>query len=154
MIQSFHRRFVAFAELLQHPVLLLIRLYWGFDFYQTGIGKLNNLERTADFFSSLNIPFPYFNAALAGTTEIVCGILLAAGLASRYVSIPLIVILMMAYATDDYEAAVNIISDVESFVDATPFRHLLAAVIILTFGAGKFSLDFLYQKLFAKKLPD
>ncbi|MFA6456071.1 MAG: DoxX family protein [Bacteroidota bacterium] len=137
----FHRKYVSAVSLLQHPLLLLIRLYWGYDFFQTGLGKLNNLDRTIEFFASLNIPFPHVNAIAAGTTELVCGILLMIGLGSRYFTVPLIVILCVAYATDDYEALSNIFKDPESFVAATPFQHLFASVVILVFGAGNFSAD-------------
>lgn len=150
-INKIHAHLLSAASLLQHPFLLLIRLYWGYDFFQTGMGKLNNLDRTAEFFLSLNIPFPYFNAAAAGSTEIVCGILLMIGLASRYASLPLIVILSAAYATDDYEALSNIFTDIESFVDATPFRHLLASLIVLVFGAGKISIDAIIASYFRNR---
>ncbi len=138
---KFHSVYTRILSYAQHPVLLLIRLYWGYDFFQTGMGKLNNLEGTTEFFASLNIPFPYLNAIAAGSTELVCGILLMLGLGSRYFTLPLIVILSMAYATDDREALMNIFSDTESFVAATPFNHLLASLIILVFGAGAFSID-------------
>ena len=51
------------ASFLQSPVLLLMRLYWGWSFFQTGFGKLMNHERTTDFFTSLNIPLPGLNAS-------------------------------------------------------------------------------------------
>lgn len=138
------------ASLMQHPFLLLVRLYWGYDFFQTGLGKLNNLDRTTEFFASLNIPFPQINAVVAGSTEMLCGALLMLGLVSRYASIPLIVILSVAFATDDVEALTNIFADVESFVDATPFRHLLASLIVFIFGAGKISADTLIESYFRK----
>ena len=47
---------------LQSPMLLLIRAYWGWQFAQTGWGKLHNLNRVADFFATLNIPAPHLNA--------------------------------------------------------------------------------------------
>ncbi|MHB1048738.1 MAG: DoxX family protein [Bacteroidota bacterium] len=149
-LNRIHTTMGSASTVLQHPLLLLVRLYWGYDFFQTGLGKLNNLERTAEFFASLDIPFPYFSAAAAGSTEIVCGVLLMIGLASRYAALPLIVILSMAYATDDYEALSNILTDVESFVDATPFRHLLASLIVLAFGAGKISIDAFISSYFKK----
>ncbi|MFA6437720.1 MAG: DoxX family protein [Bacteriovoracaceae bacterium] len=150
-INLFHKRYTNALALLQHPLLLLIRLYWGYDFFQTGLGKLNNLERTTDFFMSLNIPFPLFNAIAAGVTELLCGILLIIGLGSRYFTLPLIVILCIAYATDDYEALVNIFGDVEAFVAATPFQHLLASLIVLVFGAGAISADRLVRWKMEKK---
>ena len=142
-IKAFHARYLSIIPFLQHPLLLLIRLYWGYDFYQTGLGKLNNLERTTEFFSSLNIPFPHLNAMAAGTTELICGIFLMLGFGSRYFTLPLIVILCIAYATDDREALVNVFSDPESFVAATPFQHLLALLIVYVYGAGAFSIDWI-----------
>ncbi len=154
LVTSFHKQFTAAAETLQHPLLLLIRLYWGYDFFQTGMGKLNNLERTAEFFLSLGIPFPHLNAIAAGSTEIACGLLLVAGLGTRYAAVPLIVIMGMAYATDDYEALSNIVTDVESFVGATPFQHLLASMVLLAWGPGYFSADTIVAKFFrSRRLP-
>lgn len=149
--QNIHTIYTKFLSLLQHPLLLLIRLYWAYDFVQTGLGKLNNIERTTEFFASLNIPFPEVNAIVAGSTELLCGALLILGLGSRYCTLPLIVILCTAYATDDREALVNIFSDVESFVAATPFQHLLASLIVLVFGAGAFSVDALLRRAIARK---
>ncbi|MFA6468755.1 MAG: DoxX family protein [Bacteroidota bacterium] len=145
LIPDVHKRYVSAVSALRHPLLLLIRLYWGYDFFQTGLGKLSNLERTTEFFASLNIPFPQMNAVAAGTTELVCGTLLMIGLWSRYCTVPLIVILCIAYLTDDYEALSNIFSDVESFVAATPFQHLLASLILLIFGSGGISVDSILQ---------
>ncbi len=145
-----HTHMLSVVTPLQHPLLLLVRLYWGYDFFQTGLGKLNNLDRTTEFFASLDIPFPSINAVAAGSTEMICGVLIMIGLASRYASLPLIVILSAAYATDDYEALSNIFHDVESFVDATPFRHLLASLIVLVFGAGKISIDAFISRYFRK----
>jgi len=47
---------------LQSPFLLAVRLYWGWQFAQTGWGKLHNIAKITAFFVSLNIPFPAFNA--------------------------------------------------------------------------------------------
>ena len=54
---------------LQAPVLLVIRLYWGWACAQTGWGKLMNLDRTTGFFASLGIPAPKLNAIAAGVTS-------------------------------------------------------------------------------------
>lgn len=150
-ISTFNQRFVSLVSFLQHPLLMAVRLYWGYDFVQTGMGKLNNLEGTTAFFASLNIPFPQFNAVAAGTTEIVCGALLMIGFCSRYAAVPLIIMMGIAYGTDDREALINIISDAESFVAATPFQHLLASLIVLVFGAGLFSADGFIQRRMTQK---
>lgn len=136
----------ATADFLQSPLLLAIRLYWGWQFAQTGWGKLMNLDRTAGFFASLDIPLPKVNAVLAGGTECLGGVLLALGLFARPAAVPLIFTMLVAYGTADRDALNVIGSDPDKFVTAAPFLFLLASLIVLVFGPGKLSLDALLGK--------
>ena len=54
---------------LKSPFLLVIRLYWGWQFAQTGWGKLHNIDGVTEFFTSLNIPFPHVNAIFVANLE-------------------------------------------------------------------------------------
>lgn len=139
-------RLDAVADFLQSPLLLAIRLYWGWQFAQTGWGKLTHLDRTAGFFESLNIPLPKVNAVMAGGTECVGGALLALGLFARPASVPLIFCMGVAYATADRDALLAIRSDPDKFVTAAPFLFLLAALVVLAFGPGKLALDALFKR--------
>jgi putative oxidoreductase len=134
------------ADFLQSPLLLGLRLYWGWQFAQTGWGKLTHLGRTAGYFESLDIPLPKINAIMAGGTECVGGVLLALGLFARPASVPLIFTMLVAYWTADREALNAIGSDPDKFVTAAPFLFLLASLIVLVFGPGKLSLDALLGK--------
>lgn len=134
------------AGWLRSPFLLIIRLYWGWQFFQTGKGKLMNLDRTAGFFASLHIPAPKLNAIAAGSVECFGGLLLLLGLGGRIVPLPLIFTMIVAYATSEQEAVHALTSDPDKFVSAAPFLFLLAAVIIFVFGPGKLSLDALFAK--------
>ena len=134
------------ASALQSALLLAIRLYWGWQFHNTGWGKLTHLEKTTSFFQSLGIPFPEFNAILAGSTECFGGLLLLLGLGSRLVALPLIFTMIVAYATSEQPALHALFSNPDKFVSADPFAFLLASVIILIFGPGKYSLDYLIGK--------
>jgi putative oxidoreductase len=125
----------------QSPLLLLIRLWWGWSFVQTGWGKLTHLERTTNFFASLGLPAPLLNAAAAGTTELVGGAFLLLGLFARFVSPALIVVMLVAYATADREALAAVIRDTDKFTNAAPFLFLYAALIVFAFGPGRWSLD-------------
>jgi len=145
-VRSAYRLLIRSASYLQSPFLLIVRLYWGWQFFQTGKGKLSDLSQPTEFFTSLHIPFPAFNAALVGTTECVGGLLLLVGLASRLVSIPLIILLSVAYLTADNEALRSIFSDPDKFLSATPFQFLFAVLLVLIFGPGAFSLDYLIGK--------
>lgn len=131
----------AVADFLQSPLLLAIRLYWGWQFVQTGWGKLTHLDRTASFFASLDIPLPKVNAIMAGSTECAGGALLALGLFARPASVPLIFTMLVAYWTADRDALNAIGSDPDKFVTAAPFLFLLASLIVLVFGPGKLALD-------------
>lgn len=134
-------RFDALAAHLQSPLLLVVRLYWGIAFAQTGWGKLRNLDRTAGFFESLNIPLPKLNAIIAGATECGGGVLLALGLFTRPAAAPLVFTMLVAYATADREALMAITSDPDKFLGAAPFLFLFAALLVLAFGPGRWSLD-------------
>ena len=100
-----------------------------------------NLERTAEFFGTLGIPFPTLNAAMAATTECVGGLLLVVGLASRLTAIPLIVTMIVALLTADIDVVKNIFEAPDKFLEAAPFPFLLASLLVLAFGPGAISLD-------------
>ena len=131
---------------LQCPLLLAIRLYWGWQFFQDGRGKLMNLDKVTQYFASLNIPMPRLNVIMAGSTQMVCGLLLAAGLFSRFASIPLIGVMCVAYATAESDSLHTIFSDPDKFVTRDPFLFLYASVLIFAFGPGRLSLDALIFK--------
>jgi putative oxidoreductase len=133
-----------FAGWLQSPLLLIIRLYWGWAFFQTGLGKLKDLDKVAGYFASLNIPLPKLNAIAAGSVECVGGLLLLVGLGTRVISVPLIFTMLVAYWTADHEALVGVFKDPDKFLEAAPFLFLFSTLIIFVFGPGKLSLDSLF----------
>jgi putative oxidoreductase len=134
------------ASMLQSPLLLGLRLYWGWQFFQTGKGKLMNHEKVTMFFQSLHIPMPSFNAHLAGGTEFLGGLLFLTGFASRLVCLPLLFTLTIAYLTAETAALKVVFSDPDKFVTAAPFLFMLACLVVLAFGPGKFSVDWLLSK--------
>lgn len=137
-----YTHYVRVVSLLQHPLLLACRLYWGGLFVFTGFGKLSHLALTAERFAGWNIPAPYPNAVAAGTTELVCGALLVVGAVSRIVTVPLIVTMIVAYLT----AHIDEVTDLYTFVTAPPFLHMFTCVLVLVFGPGAFSVDCLLDK--------
>ncbi len=134
-------RFTALASHLQSPFLLAVRLYWGWQFMQTGWGKLHHLADVTSFFASLNIPFPAANAHFIAGLEFIGGILLILGLGSRFIALLLVANMFVAYWTADHVALAAIFSDPGKFYIADPFTFLFASLIVLVFGAGLFSAD-------------
>lgn len=139
--RSLYARFSSLADWLQSPVLLVIRLYWGWQLMLTGWGKLTHLSRTTEFFASLHIPAPKLNVIMAGSTECFGGVLLMIGLVSRAASLAIAGTMLVAYATAESEALHSLFSDPDKFTGAAPFLFLFAAVLILAFGPGAISID-------------
>jgi len=134
-------RFKYYAAHLDSPFLLLVRLYWGWQFTQTGWGKLHNLPHVRDFFASLNIPAPGLMAPAIASLEFFGGILLIVGLASCLTGLLLACNMFVAYVASDREALSSILSNPGKFYNADPFTFFFASLIVLIFGAGYFSLD-------------
>jgi putative oxidoreductase len=145
---TIYRRVVAALATLQSPMLLAVRLYWGFQFAETGWGKLHHLAKITAFFARLNIPFPALNAPFISTLEFAGGIMLGLGLLSRPIAFLLACNMFVAYWTADREALTSIFSDPGKFYVADPYTFLFVSLMVLIFGAGLFSLDTLIAKRF------
>ena len=141
-----YENFATVASALRSPLLLAIRLYWGFQFAQTGWGKLQNLERVTGFFANLGIPFPHANAIFVAGLELVGGVLLILGLGSRLIALLLTGDMVVAYLTADRAALLAIFSDPPKFFGADPFTFLFASLLILILGPGGASLDALIAR--------
>jgi putative oxidoreductase len=148
-IFTWHAMFVRILSSLQSAFLLVVRLYWGWQFAQAGWGKLHNIPHVVEFFTKLGIPAPGFTAVFVSAFEFVAGILLALGLLSRITALGIVIDMLVAYLTADHEAFTSFFSDPDKFAAAAPFIFLFVGLIVLFFGPGKYAID----SLLAKKLP-
>lgn len=146
MMRNHYSRFCAVVAMIAPAFLLFVRLYWGWQFAQTGWGKLQHLSRVAGFFDSLHIPLPYFNAVFVSWLEFVGGILLAVGLGSRLVAFLLVVDMLVAYLTAGRENLLSFFSNPGKFYGDDAFTFLFSALIILLFGSGYLALDRLIDR--------
>lgn len=142
LIPRLYRRFQLTSAKLESPFLLLVRVYWGWQFAQSGWGRLHNVERATGFFASLGIPAPHFTVICISLLEFVGGILLFAGLATRFIGLLLACDMLVAYITAAPSALAAIISNPGNFYGADPYTFLFAALMALIFGAGRYSLDY------------
>jgi putative oxidoreductase len=143
-----YARAIAVLNGLQGPLLLAIRLYWGWQFTQDGWGKLTHLDRVEQFFASLSLPAPGLTALAVALIEFAGGSLLALGIASRLVSLVLFVNMTVAYLSvpDDRINFMHILSNPSDFYGATPYTYWFAALLILVFGSGLFAVDSLLAR--------
>ncbi len=83
---------------------LLLRLYLAPIFWMAGSSKLNNMEATVDWFGDgLGIPLPLFMAWAAALTETLGAVLLIAGIAVRVIAVPLMVTMLVAALTVQWD---------------------------------------------------
>jgi len=123
-----------------------VRLYWGWQLAQSGWGKLHHLTNVTEFFTSLGLPMPAQMAVFIACVEFFGGIFLALGLLSRITGLVLTVNMIMAYVIADREALLSFLSDPDKFSAAAPYVFLVASLIILIFGPGKFCVDYLLRR--------
>jgi putative oxidoreductase len=123
--------------------LLLVRLFLGYFFFETGWSKVGNLDAMAERFTGWGIPLPAFSAALSGYTELVGGALIMLGLATRMAAIPLGINMVVAILV------VNIrkVSGLDEFVELSEPLYALCFVWLFFSGPGRVSLDHLFSAL-------
>jgi uncharacterized membrane protein YphA (DoxX/SURF4 family) len=106
-IISFYNRFhdglFHYLKHLDGLAPLALRLYLIPIFWMAGTHKYQSFADTVDWFGNtdygLGLPFPWLMAFLATSTELVGAILLTLGLATRWISIPLMITMIVAAIT-------------------------------------------------------
>lgn len=145
-LRTSYARATFILNYLQSPLLLAIRLYWGWQLAQDGWGKLHHLDKVTDYFTSLNLPAPHFTAIFVSLVEYVGGILLAVGLGTRIISLILFLNMTVAFWTAEREAFLGVFSNPDKFQGADAYNDWFAALLILAFGPGVFALDWLITR--------
>ena len=151
LVQQGYALLVRVGNSLQSPLLLFVRLFWGWQFVVDGWGKLHNLPKVIEYFGSLGLPAPGPTAYFVSILELVGGVLLALGLGGRFIALLLTANMTVAYITGDREALLSIFSDPDKFSAAAPFTYLMASLVILIFGPGRYSLDYLIERYWLKR---
>jgi putative oxidoreductase len=123
---------------------LLIRLFVGYFFFETGWAKIHNLDAFAQRFANWGIPYPAFNAALSAYTECIGGALTVVGLATRLVSVPMMINMAVAILT----VKLKNVAGLDDFVELDEPLYLLSFFWLLFSGAGWVSLDNLIVQRF------
>ncbi len=143
LIKSY-KEFSRLSEYTHSLSLLLARIAVAYGFYEPAMMKWNDIHSVAEWFGSMGIPFPLLNAYMAATTETVGVVFLILGLLTRLISLPLIIIMVVAIVTvhlsNGFSAGSNGFE--------IPLYYMLFLFIFLSQGAGRFSLDHL---IFDKK---
>ncbi len=139
MLQTIHKKIKDIFVDFQSLFLFLSRLTIAYGFFELAKVKWNNISATAEWFGSVNIPLSTLNAYIVASTEALGVILLALGLFTRFITVPLMIIVAVAIVTvhlpHGFEAIDNGVE--------VPLYYMLFLFFFLSHGAGKFSLDHL-----------
>jgi len=131
-------RFSSYGAYAKDVALFLARLTLAYGFYTPAMNKWSDIDAVAAWFgNSLGIPFPTLNAYMAATTELLGVILLTLGLFTRLISIPLMVVMVVAITTvhlgNGFSAGDNGFE--------IPLYYFLFLLMFVANGGGKYSLD-------------
>lgn len=143
--QSITKIFSSFQDLS----LLIVRLILAYGFYGPAIKKISNFDSMVIWFSeSLHLPFPWLNAVLATTTEISGVVLLFLGLMTRFISIPMMFVMVVAISTVHWSHGFHASNNGFEI----PLYYMIMLFVLITHGPGKYSLDeILFKKYFVDK---
>ena len=134
---------IKIGDNLQSLFLLCARLIWGHQFFIAGSAKFSHSAEVVQFFTSLHIAAPTLTTYVVAVFELLGGICLFFGFASRLAAIPLIVIMLtalsLAHETPFTIQALLLHPDL--LVHEAPYPFLVTSLLIFVFGPGKVSID-------------
>ena len=128
---------------------LLMRIFLGYFFCESGWGKIHNLDTFTQRFAGWGIPFPAFNAALSAYTEFLGGFLVVIGLGTRLVAIPLVINMIVAIVS----VKLKDLDGVNAFFELDEPLYGLGFLWLVFSGPGRVSLDHFIAKAFRKPEP-
>jgi putative oxidoreductase len=94
---TIHNAIFARLKNLDGLAPLGLRLFLAPVFWMAGTQKIAAMEHTTEWFgNTLGLPFPALLAHLAAYTEVIGALLLLLGLATRWISVPLMITMLVA----------------------------------------------------------
>ena len=143
MIRNLITKYITFVSCLRDLPPLIFRLILAFGFYEPAMKKVMHFSDIVQWFGNdLHIPFPFINAVMAVATECSGVVLLTLGLATRFISVPMMGVMVVAVLTvhlpNGFSCGANGYE--------VPFYYFFMLFSLIVTGAGRFSLDYLLFK--------
>ena len=146
MLQKLVRSYIGFASSLKDIPPLLFRLTLAYGFFGPAYQKVTHFADTIKFFESIGIPAPEINAYMATATEVTGIVLVLFGLATRFIAVPMIVIMVVAIKTVHWANGFS--CGDQGF--EVPFYYMLMLLSLIVTGPGAISVDRLLEKRFSR----
>jgi putative oxidoreductase len=142
--------------------IVVLRLMAGGVFFWEGILKFVYTNQGVGRFTKLGIPFPHETAVFVGCLEIVGGLLLLSGLATRLIAIPFVIEMIVAILTTKISLYLG--TSPLPLPPALPkvgiwavlheiradYAQILTTAFLLVNGPGRWSLDAVLLRRFRK----
>jgi len=122
--------------------MVFVRMIAGVVFVSEGIQKYLVVSLLGpSYFQDIGFGHPMFWSYFTGSFEIVCGLLVVAGLFTRIAAVPLLTIMITAYFTAKLPVLLD--KGFLSFAQVYRVDYALTILIImlLVYGAGRWSVD-------------
>lgn len=140
---SFYQGTINKLKLFDGLAPLLIRLYLVPVFWMAGMSKYKNFDSTVNWFGNpdwgLGLPFPWLMTFLATSAELAGAVLLLFGFATRLISLPLMITMIVAAVTVHWSNGWQAIADASApftteSVMAAPEKLAKAKEILQEYG--------------------
>lgn len=141
-INQLYKRYASTLDGLKDLSPLIFRLLLAYGFAEPAWNKVQDVHAIGEWFQSMELPAPYFQAWLATITECLGVVLLTLGLGTRLIAFPLIITMLVAIKTVHWENGFSAGNNGYEI----PFYYLLMLVSLLFTGSGKISVDHLIWK--------
>lgn len=134
---KFHQELTRLGEYGSDLFLLMARLVIATGFAEAARMKWDAIEAVGKWFTELGYPLPVFNAYFVSSIEMVGVVLLALGLLTRLVVIPLMIIMVVAILTVHLPYGFSCAE--QGF--EVPLYYFIFLGIFFSHGPGRYSLD-------------
>ena len=133
----------AFASYFTWAAPLAVRITVGWVFMGTGYNKLTHLPVIVKNFAGMGLPSPEILAPFVSGVEFFGGMLLFAGLLTRFAAVPLMIVMVVAIIS----AKLGDIDSIETLLGFDEFEYLALFLWLAIAGPGVVSVDHLIMRM-------
>lgn len=132
--------------------LIIVRLITGLIFITEGILKYKLIQWLGPGrFAEIGFGHPFFWAYFTGAFEVTCGLLVLTGFWTRIASIPLLIIMIVAFITTKIPILMDKGFWTFTHEYRTDFSLTLLLVLLIIYGGGRWSVDLSRKKVVGRE---
>lgn len=122
--------------------MIIIRLITGLIFISEGFLKFKLIQWLGPGrFAEIGFGHPFFWAYFTGAFEVTCGLLVLAGFWTRIASIPLLIIMIVAFITTKIPILIDKGFWTFTHEYRTDFSLTMLLILLIIYGGGRWSAD-------------